>query len=67
MKPGDLVRLINPSHYGCEIGDYHIVEEIIDYGVNGRGMRCTLVGWPHPSNRQVSFHKSSLQVVHEAR
>jgi hypothetical protein len=70
MKIGDLVR------YSLDFGSYdhlsrkvYIVEEIIDYGVNGKGQTYFLLGWNEPDThgRRMKFFQSQLEVVNESR
>lgn len=62
MKVGDLVRckFVSP-----EEGNIYIVEEMIDYGKDGRGSTCTLLGMPlrRRDERPQVFHVDSLEVV----
>ena len=70
MKVGDLVR------YSLDFGSYdhlsrkvYIVEEIIDYGVNGKGQTYFLLGWNEPDThgRRMKFFQSQPEVVNESR
>ena len=66
MKAGDLVRckFVSP-----EDGNIYMVEEMIDYGKDGKGQTCTLLGWPRSSftGLRRKFHGHLLEVISECR
>ena len=65
MKVGDLVRCkyVHPDEV-----DVYIVEEMIDYGKDGRGSTCTLLGWPkkNAAGRVQIWNQQNLEVISEA-
>jgi|TARA_Y100000310_G_C20439946_1_gene695594 hypothetical protein len=78
MKVGDLVRYTldlqrfhgSAAHYDHLKGKvYYVIEDIVDYGVNGKGQTYFLLGWNEPDThgRRMKFFQSQLEVISEGR
>jgi len=66
VKIGDLVRYA----HGDLSRKVYIIEEIADYGVNGKGQTYFLLGWDKPDThdgRRRKFFQSQLEVISEHR